>query len=88
MMLSSETVETLIDLIQNKLAVLEIGDRDDVREMVVLRHCLAELQGLSDTDVGLLKSCAPIARRGRRRKASALMDEMMVPLEEGMVQHA
>ena len=72
MILSQDAVQTLVDLIENKLSVLQIGDRDDVREMVVLRRCLSELRGLDGLDT---ESFSDIPRRGRRRKVSDLMDD-------------
>ena len=42
---SARTVETLVDLVENKLSYLDITDRDDRAEMKLLRRALAELQG-------------------------------------------
>ena len=72
MTLSREAVQTLVDLIENKLAVLEIGDREDLREMVVLRRCLTELQGIEGGEAG---TSGDIPRRGRRRKVEDMMGE-------------
>jgi hypothetical protein len=41
---SARTVETLVDLVENKLSYLDITDRDDRAEMKLLRRALAELQ--------------------------------------------
>jgi hypothetical protein len=43
MSLSRRSLETLIDLVENKLSCVEIFDRDDQREVVNLEHCLKEL---------------------------------------------
>ncbi len=71
MHLSRQSFETLIDLIENKLSTMEIWDRDDRREVQLLKRCLSELQGgLASTApngavVGFPESGR---RRGRRPK--------------------
>ncbi len=47
MMLSKETIAALVDLIENKLNMMHIGDRDDLREMVTLKRALGELHGVA-----------------------------------------
>jgi len=42
---SARTIETLVDLVENKLSYLDITDRDDRAEMKLLRRALSELQG-------------------------------------------
>jgi hypothetical protein len=42
---SARTVETLVDLVENKLSYLDITDRDDRAEMKLLQRALAELRG-------------------------------------------
>ena len=75
MMLSQNSTEVLVDLIENKLAMKQIGDREDLREVIVLQRCLAELKGMESLPAGAMKDMADIEipRRGRRRKLSALM---------------
>ncbi|HEV2676436.1 MAG TPA: hypothetical protein VGV37_18055 [Aliidongia sp.] len=41
---SARTVETLVDLVENKLSYLDITDRDDRAEMKLLQRALVELQ--------------------------------------------
>lgn len=41
---SARTIETLIDLVENKLSYLDITDRDDRAEMKLLQRALVELQ--------------------------------------------
>lgn len=71
MSLSRRSVETLIDLVENKLSCVEIFDRDDQREVINLEHCLKELKelagvvGRAPADLVVLKP----GRRGRRRLA-------------------
>ena len=75
MQLSKESVATLSDLIENKLALMTIDDRDDLREMVALKRALVEMRGATSSDAGLLKNLSDIPRRGRRRKISDLLSE-------------
>ena len=75
MMLSKETIDAISDLIENKLGMMHIGDRDDLREMVTLKRALAELRGLSPSEAGVLKGFGDIPRRGRRRKVSEMLGE-------------
>jgi len=75
MMLSKETIDAISDLIENKLGMMHIGDRDDLREMVTLKRALAELRGQSPAEAGVLKSFGEIPRRGRRRKVSDMLGE-------------
>lgn len=73
-MLSRNAVLALIDLIENKLSAMHIGDREDLREAAQLRQCLIELKGLHAPDAALLKSYTDMPRRGRRRKLCTLLD--------------
>ena len=47
MALSARAVETLIDLVEIKLACLEVSDRDDAREHANLEQCLQELRTMT-----------------------------------------
>jgi aminoglycoside phosphotransferase (APT) family kinase protein len=73
--LSRESVITLSDLIENRLSMMHVGDRDDLREMVALRKALAELHGIDAVAAGILKSHDSIPRRGRRRKVTEMIGE-------------
>ncbi len=75
MMLSKESIEALTDLIENKLMMMHIGDRDDLREVVALKRALYELRGLSPAEAGVLKGFGEIPRRGRRRKVSDIIGD-------------
>ena len=44
-MLTQRSIETLIDLAENKLSQIIPFDRDDVREINVLQSCVDELKG-------------------------------------------
>ena len=78
MMLSKESIVALSDLIENKLSMMHIGNRDDLRERRALELALAELQGNEDIRGALIKF-AQIPQRGRHRKVSTLMGE---PIEQ------
>jgi aminoglycoside phosphotransferase (APT) family kinase protein len=73
--LSRESITALSDLIENRLAIMHVGDRDDLREMVALRRALAELHGIDAVEAGMLKSHEDIPRRGRRRKVGDMIGE-------------
>lgn len=75
MTLSKQSIEMMIDLVENKLSCMEVWDREDRREADTLQRCLAELRALagaqeaSPESTGLTdKLTGPIHRRGRRPK--------------------
>ncbi len=68
MILSKESIETLHDLIENRLSIMAIGDQDDLREKIKLQRALSELHGDDPLTAGVMKTFADIPRRGRRRK--------------------
>lgn len=41
---SSQTIETLIDLVEIKLSYLDVTDREDRQELKRLQHALADLE--------------------------------------------
>lgn len=69
--LSKNTIEVLVDLIENKLSMMQIGDREELREIATLESSLGELRKLSHCTADEPKA----ERRGRRRKFSALVEE-------------
>jgi hypothetical protein len=72
MTLSPQSVSAISDLIENKLAIMSIDDRDDLREMVALKRALIELRGTPDDSI---KNFGDIPRRGRRKKISDMLGE-------------
>jgi len=72
MILSRTSIEVLSDLIENRLAIMSIGDQDDLREKIVLKRALGELQTDGDMPAGVLNAFADIPRRGRRRKVGSV----------------
>lgn len=75
MTLSHETIEAITDLIENKLSLMTIGDRDDLRERITLQRALAELRGVDPVEAGVLKNFGEIPRRGRRRKVADMLGD-------------
>jgi hypothetical protein len=51
-MMTSKSVETLIDLVEIKLSCLEVWDREDARERRALEIALKELVSLRGTNRG------------------------------------
>lgn len=79
MSLSKDTVALLVDMIENKLALMaDVSDREEVREMVTLQRCLTELKGDAGAESTSITACA-IPTRGRHKKLSRLLDEYDVP---------
>ncbi len=75
MILSKESVVALSDLIENKLSMMHIGNRDDLRERRALELALAELRDQEDVRGAIIKQISTIPQRGRHRKVSVLMDD-------------
>ena len=70
MLLSRTSIEVLSDLIENRLAMMSIGDQDDLREKISLKRALTELHR-DDMAMDVMPSFNDIPRRGRRRKIDA-----------------
>ncbi len=75
MTISRETIDTVTDLIENKLAMMCIGDSDDLREKGLLQRALIEVRGASAIEAGIMRDFAGIPRRGRRRKVTDILGE-------------
>jgi len=71
MLLSRTSIEVLSDLIANRLAIMSIGDQDDLREKIALKRALTELQNDGQVPAGILSGFGDIPRRGRRRKVGS-----------------
>lgn len=67
MALTTVAVETLIDLVEIKLACLQVSDRDDAREHANLEQCLQELRSMS----GANGTAAPVLELSEPNEASA-----------------
>lgn len=68
MQLSKRTLETLIDLVENKLSSMEVWDRGDRRELNQLQQCLRELNAVSNNGGQIDGMGTPRRRRGRPPK--------------------
>lgn len=73
MVLSGTSIEVLSDLIANRLAIMSVSDQDDLREKIVLKRALAELQSDGQILGETAAEYREIPRRGRRRKVAAMM---------------
>ncbi len=71
MTLTQRTLETLIDLVENKLSCLEVFDREDAREQSNLEHTLNELHSLVGTRDGTGAPVLDFPKRGRGRPRAA-----------------
>lgn len=69
MSMSKEILGMLVDLIENKLSCMQISDRDDMREVMMLQRALSELNGENGAP-GMAGTMA-MPKRGRRRKMVA-----------------
>jgi hypothetical protein len=78
MTLSRNTVGVLVDMIENKLAMMQIGDREELREVMTLQRCLTELQALAASAPAEKETTT---QRGRRRKLADMIDEMSAELQ-------
>jgi hypothetical protein len=74
MMLSKQSIEALSDLIENRLAIMTIGDQDDLRDKIALQRALHELHTDCEMPAGVLSEFSNIPRRGRRRKIGAMAE--------------
>jgi hypothetical protein len=61
MSLSRRSIQTLTDLVENKLSMMQVVDREDARELAVLEAARRELTSLA----GLRRSSATPAADGR-----------------------
>ena len=61
MSLSRRSIQTLTDLVENKLSMMQVVDREDARELAVLEAARRELTLLA----GLRRSSAAPAVEGR-----------------------
>jgi hypothetical protein len=72
MSLSRRTVQTLLDLVENKLACMQVSDREDARELAILEHARRELAAFSGNGQPPVKPGAEIVSLTEtRRRAGA-----------------
>lgn len=73
MALSKEILGVLVDLVENKLSCMQVSDRDDMREVMMLQRCLSELGGENGAEPGMTGLLAQMPKRGRRRRTISQM---------------
>ncbi len=69
-MLSRRSIETLIDLVEIKLSFMQVTDREDEREKLILERALTELSVATrggTPDLSVLNATG-VRKRGRRPK--------------------
>jgi hypothetical protein len=76
MNLTKPTVETLIDLVENKLSCMDVWDREDRRQALLLKRALQELTARSSGAAAdgadlIAYGGATAGRRGRRPRVRA-----------------
>jgi hypothetical protein len=64
-MLSKQSIEILLDLVEIKISAMQIHDREDARELIRLRSCREELSNER-------------TRRGRKPGSSQKKDALVV----------
>lgn len=67
MTMSKEILGMLVDLIENKLSCMQISDRDDMREVMMLQRALSELNGANGAEP-CVAGALTMPKRGRRRR--------------------
>ena len=71
MSLSRRSVEMLLDLVEIKISYMDVADREDARDLVVLERCREELKGLSNGAPSAAVSSTMMARRVGRPRIAA-----------------
>ncbi len=65
MSLSRRSVQTLMDLVENKLSCLMVYDREDARELAILEQARRELMASAGIDPRKITSFATATRERR-----------------------
>ncbi|MGE3770201.1 MAG: hypothetical protein AB7G06_04545 [Bdellovibrionales bacterium] len=71
-MLSAQSVNTLRDLLENRLSMMDITDREDLREATIMKRALNELMRVGGQAIEAGDFADLLPRRGRKKKI--LMD--------------
>ena len=72
MHLSQRSLDTLIDLIENRIACMQVAGREDMRELAYLHRCRSELTSFMNGGIAGSLPAPQARRRGRPPKARAL----------------
>ncbi len=70
MSLSRRSVEMLLDLVEIKISYMDVADREDARDLVVLERCREELKSLTGI-AGAATASVSLARRVGRPRIAA-----------------
>lgn len=70
MSLSRRSVDMLLDLVEIKISYMDVADREDARDLVVLERAREELRSLTGIASGATASVALSRRLGRPRIAA------------------
>jgi hypothetical protein len=70
MSLSRRSIEMLLDLVEIKISYMDVADREDARDLVVLERCREELRSLTHL-AGAAVSSAELDRRAGRPRIAA-----------------
>ena len=70
MSLSRRSVQTLMDLVENKLSCLMVYDREDARELAILEQARRELMASAGVDPRKITSFAAATRERRSAMAA------------------
>ena len=70
MSLSRRSVDMLLDLVEIKISYLDVADREDAQDLVVLERAREELRSLTGIASGAAASVALGRRVGRPRIAA------------------
>jgi hypothetical protein len=70
MSLSRRSVEMLLDLVEIKISYMDVADREDARDLVVLERCREELRSLTGIPTVAAASVTLSRRVGRPRIAA------------------
>lgn len=71
MSLSRRSVEMLLDLVEIKISYMDVADREDARDLVVLERCREELRSLTGIAGAAAAASATLARRVGRPRIAA-----------------
>ncbi|HYC13707.1 MAG TPA: hypothetical protein VEC75_05635 [Stellaceae bacterium] len=69
MSLSKRSVEMLLDLVEIKISYMDVADREDARDLVVLERAREELRAITGSARALVQE-AFVRRVGRPRVAA------------------
>ena len=71
MSLSRRSIEMLLDLVEIKISYMDVADREDARDLVVLERCREELRSLTGLAGAAAVASATLVRRVGRPRIAA-----------------